>query len=1010
MDSKKIHRLAGILFLALAATLSAAQSDSGFFRKLDPRFHALVRTDAPALHPRAIRPAATDRDGALRYGAIVYTREPGALRTMGVPVHSVFGEFVTVRATADQLTRMARSASVRYVDAGEIQYPMNDVTTGLTGADLIHAGRVNQTVYTGENVLICIIDTGIDWSHPDFRDPDDPFKSRILFIWDQTLTPVSGENSPSESGAGYGVEYTRAHIEGELDGTASGFVRQRDYHGHGTHIAGTAAGNGASTAGARYRGLAHRAGLIVVKAGNGSFLETDVVNALSYASQKAEALSRPVVVNMSLGSDAGPHDGTGAKSTAIDEFSLSGNGRVVVVSAGNSGAENIHLSRSVAAGGYADIFFTVPSYTPESGANNDDFDFEIWADGGAALNARMTSPGGESVTQNADGAKMNHTEDGTIYLYNYISAINGDRQIRVSVYDGIASVPPASGTWTLRISNPTAATVSFHAWLYDRILGGETVILGGGDSDYTLGNSAAEALIVGSHVSRWRWHSDSGSNMSYSGTDRSDDISEFSSIGPTRDGRQKPDVTAAGQAIGSSLSSDATFATSWILPGGWHVINQGTSMSAPVVSGAAALLLELDPSASSTRVRDWITGNAVTDMHTGSAWNVRWGYGKLDVYLSLMKAANPTADPGREICVYDQWNNNYAYHLSAETRAALRFTPSLDGTVAGLFIHTSGTVSVTDSVRFEIWSDDAGNPGEKMGKTLSRAAEDMNPNTWNYIPFHVHRERISAGQHYHVVVYHNSSGNTLGLLMENFHVSYRCKLDLGSGWLTHTYDFRIRPVIVQETDVLVAARGFLEGPYDPAIHEMRTTLFSDGVIPDVSPHPEDPRTADAIPSGVVDWALLQLRAAPEGPTLASRSVFLRGDGRLVDTDGTTHEIPVSAPEGDYHLILKHRNHLGVMSASARPLSATGASVFDFSVLSGLYGASACLLEPGVYGLFAGDANGDGQIKVDDKNDYWWIEVGRAGYWSGDFNLDGQVKVDDKNDYWWKNVGRGSQVP
>ena len=131
--------------------------------------------------------------------------------------------------------------------------------------------------------------------------------------------------------------------------------------------------------------MAPEADILVVKAGNGSYPQTNIVDGLSYANQKATALGLPLAVNISLGSDSGPHDGTDIKSQAIDAFCSSGRGRVVATSAGNEGDEDIHISGSLDPGISTFIYVNVEEYTPEPDTYDDDFSFEVWFnDNGAA--------------------------------------------------------------------------------------------------------------------------------------------------------------------------------------------------------------------------------------------------------------------------------------------------------------------------------------------------------------------------------------------------------------------------------------------------------------------------------------------------------------------------------------------------------------------------------------------------------------------------------------------------
>jgi subtilisin family serine protease len=238
---------------------------------------------------------------------------------------------------------LERSTSVSYARPGFRFLPDNDISRVETGSQLLHAGFVTGTVYKGKGAIVLVYDTGIDWKHLDFRSPTDTTKSRVLFIWDQTITAGAGETPPS--GFSYGVEYTQAQIQNEIDGTPAGFVREKDNNGHGTHVTGTAAGNGVTFG--KFTGEAPEADIIFVKGGESSFSETRMIDGMTYAANKAAALGKPIAVNWSLGGMWGTHDATDPVSVAVDDFS-SLPGRVHVNSAGNSGNSLIHVEEDAA--------------------------------------------------------------------------------------------------------------------------------------------------------------------------------------------------------------------------------------------------------------------------------------------------------------------------------------------------------------------------------------------------------------------------------------------------------------------------------------------------------------------------------------------------------------------------------------------------------------------------------------------------------------------------------------
>ena len=207
-------------------------------------------------------------------------------------------------------------------------------------------------------------------------------------------------------------------------------------------------------------------------------------------------------------------------------------------------------------------------------------------------------------------------------------------------------------------------------------------------------------------------------------------------------------------------------------------------------------------------------------------------------------------------------------------------------------------------------------------------------------------------------------------------------------------------------------KSWLEGAYDVASHSMRTTLRDNSWIPNQSPYDADPITVETIPDNVTDWVLVELRETADGPAIVSKSMFLKSDGDIISTTGDAPEFPDLSP-GDYFVVIRHRNHLAIMSQIAHAFVAKGGSLSTIELrnAANVYGENSVKeLETGAWGMYTGDANSNGQIQTNDKNDYWWLQVGTSGYKSGDFNLNGQVQTSDKNDYWWLNVGIGTQAP
>ena len=208
-----------------------------------------------------------------------------------------------------------------------------------------------------------------------------------------------------------------------------------------------------------------------------------------------------------------------------------------------------------------------------------------------------------------------------------------------------------------------------------------------------------------------------------------------------------------------------------------------------------------------------------------------------------------------------------------------------------------------------------------------------------------------------------------------------------------------------ETPFTLDLRAQLQGPYHTNSHAM--TPCSPGSLPTTSPYAADPRTVSTIPSNVVDWVLIELRST-NGNTVIGKSAFLDTQGQVLSATGDTG-ITAEISADYYSIVVKHRNHLAVISA--QPVAFTNYLVtYDFTTGADKYsgGADAAVqLESSVWGMIAGDADGDGEILLVDAS-ISTNQVGHIGYLQADFDLDGVVSTNDLA-IWTANQGHMTYV-
>jgi subtilisin family serine protease len=566
-----------------------------------------------------------------------------ALEAAGFRTEAVAGDVAAGTIDLSRLDELSGLPQLERIEVARVLHKELDRVVPETGAAAVHAGPPG---HRGAGVIVGIIDSGIDYTHQAFRRSDGT--SRILAIWDQALVPANAEQSPA--GFSFGVEYRRADIDAALVApNPFAVVRHRDLQipgdgFHGTHVAGIAAGDGSPAGGGRpaltFVGLAPESELVVVannrgRAGNerGMGDSADTFAAVSYIFGVASALGRPVVINQSQGDNVGPHDGTSVLERGIDN-QLGGAGRVMVKSAGNEGARGRHASGTVAAGNVQDVPFGAP-------ARPFALVIDIWYGGGDRIDFSITTPSGETSRAVRAGE-----QDQTLALGNgnevFVDSdlddpANHDNRIFVLI-DPAAAATIEAGTWTLHLDGADISDGRWDAWIQR---GDPSPVflppLRNPARTISIPGTSAEVITAASYVTR-------GPGVG--------SISTFSSLGPTRDGRPAPTVAAPGQTIVAPQPATT---------GDLYGDMQGTSMAAPAVAGAIALLLQKNPTLTQAEVKAALEGTAVGDSFTAAVPNNAWGAGKLDLAAAFAAVPEPAPVAGPVEAAAGAGANDTAY-------------------------------------------------------------------------------------------------------------------------------------------------------------------------------------------------------------------------------------------------------------------------------------------------------------------------------------------------------------
>lgn len=545
------------------------------------------------------------------------------------------GDIASVSISPAGLKALASDPSVIRIEAraGNRQV-LNDTMLSNNNVNPVHAGMTPLPQgYNGTGVVVGIIDTGIDFTHPDFKDSNG--NTRIKHLWDQTQPAAANTPQPYA----YGQEWDSAAID-------SGSPTHTDltYWGHGTHVSGIAAGNGLAIN--KYKGVAPNADIIMVALDFGN--PNGVADATEYIYSKAQAMGKPCVINASVGDYLGSHDGLNLEAQLINNLITAQNGRAFVAAAGNAGNYPYHLGYTVTSDTSFTWFNAGSTISFQMWADTSDLqnvDFAIGVDMIAPTYSFRGSTPFTDISQHigifaSDTIYNNGNRIGIVYTYGEL--VGG-------VYSMIFTIAPDSTQYKWRLM--TTGSGKFDVWSFDMIYSGlpsasvfpPIVNYKLPDVSKTIVSSFQcldNVITVGSYVNRDR-HYDYNNVLQIDTNQVPQTLAVNSSRGPTRDGRQKPDITASGAytiscTVLSMVPSFIQYSPHQLDLGAYHMTGGGTSAASPIVAGAAALYLQANPNATAAQVRTAITSCTKQDQYTGTNLpNYLWGYGKLNAFQAL---------------------------------------------------------------------------------------------------------------------------------------------------------------------------------------------------------------------------------------------------------------------------------------------------------------------------------------------------------------------------------------
>jgi hypothetical protein len=589
------------------------------YTELDPRLQRLLdRRD------RGLESLPTSSTESGEVAVIARVTSPRAWEAISeVKAGATLGEtgggssIVTGRIPVDRIEAVRKNDAVLSLKAAQRLRPVLAASTKETHAsvDLLPPDAEGDQ---GAGVIVGLVDFGCDFAHENFRKDDGT--TRVLAIWDQNADATAG------SPFGFGRLHRRDEIDQALQAadpyTTLGYGPDPgNTNGtHGTHVMDIATGNGRGTG---VPGFAPHADVLFVEPATTDITwegpgavgsefgdSAQLLEAIRFIFD--EAATTPCAINVSLGTNGGPHDGSSLVEQGIDAILREADNRAVVIAASNSFSDGIHAAGTVAQGGSVDLAWVVPNQDVTGN------EIEIWYPGSDEFDLELITPDGTSLGTIPVGQSGRVTGDNGEVLI-FVSNRGDDPNNHDNVIGAFLERDLPSGTWILRLHGKTVTDGGFHAWI-ERDDADQSSFAPPNDNSHTLGSISCgqQTIVVGS----------------YDAHKPTQPISFFSSAGPTRDGREKPEISAPGHDVVAARSRSGNGVTK----------KSGTSMAAPATTGVVALVLAEAKargiSLSIDGIRSAVAESGRHDPPPGTGWEAQYGQGRIDASAAIVAVVN----------------------------------------------------------------------------------------------------------------------------------------------------------------------------------------------------------------------------------------------------------------------------------------------------------------------------------------------------------------------------------